>query len=181
MSDAESVEQSALMFVTFGDGTLFLPKRSDSHYAIMFIIFDDKKNAHFAIALHTLGRKEMKFAKYVFYIAGIYGLIALVPQYFLEAKNNQDFPPAITHAEYYYGFIGVALAFQIVFLIIARNPVKYRAMMIPSIIEKFSFAFAVIILYLQNRVAPMMLGFSLIDLIFGLLFGLAFAKTPNQE
>ncbi len=123
----------------------------------------------------------MKFAKYIFYIAGIYGLIALVPQYFLEAKNNQDFPPAITHAEYYYGFIGVALAFQIVFLIIARNPAKYRAMMIPSIIEKFSFAIAVIVLYLQNRVAPMMLGAGLIDVAFGILFVSAFVKTPNEE
>jgi len=123
----------------------------------------------------------MKFAKYVFYVAGIYGLIALIPQYFLEEKNSRDFPPAITHAEYYYGFIGVALAFQIVFLIIARNPSKYKAMIIPSIIEKFSFAFAVIVLYLQNRVAPMMLGASLIDLVLGILFVLAFVKTPDQE
>ena len=123
----------------------------------------------------------MKFAKYIFYIAGIYGLIALVPQYFLEEKNSLDYPPAITHAEYYYGFIGVALAFQIAFLIIARNPSKYKAMMIPSIIEKFSFAFAVIVLYLHNRVAPMMLGASLIDLILGILFVLAFVKTPDQE
>lgn len=123
----------------------------------------------------------MKFAKYVFYIAGIYGLIALVPQYFLEEKNSLDYPPAITHAEYYYGFIGVALAFQIAFLIIARNPSKYRAMMIPAIMEKFSFAFAVIVLYLQNRVAPMMLGAGLIDLILGILFVLAFVKTPDQE
>jgi hypothetical protein len=29
----------------------------------------------------------MKFAKYTFYAAGIYGLIALLPQYFLEAKT----------------------------------------------------------------------------------------------
>ena len=28
----------------------------------------------------------MKFAKYTFLIAGIYGLIVLVPQYFLENK-----------------------------------------------------------------------------------------------
>ena len=123
----------------------------------------------------------MKFAKYVFYAAGIYGLIALVPQYFLEEKTGLDYPPAITHAEYYYGFIGVALAFQIVFLIIGGNPSKYRAMMIPSIIEKFSFAIAVVVLYLQNRVAPMMLGAGLIDLVLGILFVLSFVKTANRE
>ena len=123
----------------------------------------------------------MKFAKYVFYAAGIYGLIALAPQYFLEEKTGLDYPPAITHAEYYYGFIGVALAFQIVFLIIGGNPSKYRAMMIPSIIEKFSFAFAVVVLYMQNRVAPMMLGAGLIDLVLGVLFVLSFVKTANRE
>ena len=123
----------------------------------------------------------MKFAKYVFYAAGVYGLIALVPQYFLEEKTGRDYPPAITHAEYFYGFIGVALAFQIVFLIIGGNPSKYRAMMIPSIIEKFSFAIAVVVLYLQNRVAPMMLGAGLIDLVLGVLFVLSFVKTANRE
>lgn len=123
----------------------------------------------------------MKFAKYVFYIAGIYGILALAPQYFLEAKNNTDFPPAITHPEYFYGFVGVALAFQFVFLIIARNPAKYRAMMIPSVLEKFSFAVALAVLYLQNRVAALMLGLGSIDLILGILFIIAFFKTPNSE
>ena len=123
----------------------------------------------------------MKFAKYVFYAAGIYGLIVLVPQYFLEEKTGLDYPPAITHAEYYYGFIGVALAFQIVFLIIGGNPSKYRAMMIPSIIEKFSFAIAVVVLYMQYRVAPMMLGAGLIDLVLGILFVFSFVKTANRE
>lgn len=123
----------------------------------------------------------MKFAKYVFYAAGIYGLIVLAPQYFLEEKTGLDYPPAITHAEYYYGFIGVALAFQIVFLIIGGNPSKYRAMMIPSIIEKFSFAIAVVALYLQNRVAPMMLGAGLIDMALGVLFVLSFVKTASRE
>ena len=123
----------------------------------------------------------MKFAKYVFYAAGIYGFVALVPQYFFEEKTGRDYPPAITHAEYFYGFIGVALAFQIVFLIIARNPAKYRAMMIPSVIEKFSFAVAVIFLYLQNRLATMMLAAGLIDLVLGFLFIIAFIKTPERE
>ena len=93
----------------------------------------------------------MKFAKYTFYAAGIYGLIALLPQYFLEAKNGADFPPALTHPEFYYGFVGVALAFQVAFLIIGGNPAKYRAMMIPSILEKFSFAIAVYALFAANH------------------------------
>jgi hypothetical protein len=49
----------------------------------------------------------MKFAKLVFTIAGVYGILVILPQYFLEAKNGRDFPPPINHPEYYYGFIGV--------------------------------------------------------------------------
>lgn len=126
----------------------------------------------------------MKFAKYVFYIAGIYGLIVLAPQYFLESKTGKDFPPAITHPEYFYGFIGVALAFQIVFLIIARNPQKYRAMIIPSIIEKFSFAAATVALYLQGRLAGTMLAAGLIDLTLGTLFIASYIfllKEPEKQ
>jgi hypothetical protein len=58
----------------------------------------------------------MKFARRLFLIAGIYGVLVLAPQYFLEAKTGRDFPPPITHLEHYYGFIGVALAWQVFFL-----------------------------------------------------------------
>jgi len=119
----------------------------------------------------------MKFAKIIFYVAGICGLIALFPQYFMKAKNSRDFPPPITHPEYYYGFIGIALAFQILFLIIARNPLQYRAAMIPSVIEKFSFGIAAIVLFLQNRLAIPLFAAGLIDLMFGSLFIAAFLKT----
>lgn len=123
----------------------------------------------------------MRFSKIVFRAAGIYGLLVLLPQYFMEAKNGSDFPPAITHPEYYYGFIGVGLAFQVLFLIIARNPVRYRAAMISAIIEKFSFGIAAIVLFAQNRLAPMMLGAAMIDLILGTLFIAAFFKTEQKE
>jgi hypothetical protein len=123
----------------------------------------------------------MRFARRLFAIAGIYGLLVLPPQYFLEAKNGRDFPPAITHPEYYYGFIGVGLACQILFLIIARDPVRYRAMMIPAILEKFSFGIAVVTLFLLGRVSAVMLGLSCVDLLFGLLFIVAYVKTPAKS
>ena len=78
----------------------------------------------------------MKFAKWVYRVSGIYGLIVLIPQYFLESKNGIDYPPAINHPEYYYGFIGVAIAWQIGFLIISGDPKRYRLLMIATVIEK---------------------------------------------
>jgi hypothetical protein len=120
----------------------------------------------------------VKFAKLVFLIAGIYGLIVVLPQYFMEAKNGRDFPPPINHPEFYYGFIGVTLAWQTLFLVLSTNPVRYRPMMIPAVLEKLSFSIAVPILFLQNRVAALMLALALIDLILGVLFIIAYVKTP---
>jgi len=121
----------------------------------------------------------MTFAKWVFRIAGIYGLLVVGPQYFLEARTGQDYPPPITHPEFYYGFVGVVVAFQVVFLVIANDPVRYRPMMIPAILEKAGFAIAVPILYLQHRVPGLVLGFSLIDLLLGVLFAVAYVRTSD--
>jgi hypothetical protein len=122
----------------------------------------------------------MKFAKLVFLIAGIYGLIVLIPQYFLEGKTGRDFPPEITHPEYYYGFIGVALAWQVAFLIIARDPVRYRLLMIPGVLEKSAFTIAVAVLYVQQRVGLTMLLAGMIDLIFVVLFVMAFMSSRQD-
>lgn len=123
----------------------------------------------------------MRFARLVFLVAGLYGLIVLLPQYFLEGKNGRDFPPPINHPEYYYGFVGVAVAWQVLFLILSRNPGRYRSMMIPAILEKASFGIAVIVLILQSRVAPLMLAPAVIDLILGVLFAVAFMKTGRDH
>ncbi len=120
----------------------------------------------------------MAFARRVFRIAGIYGLLVVGPQYFLEAKTSQDYPPAITHPEFYYGFVGVVIAFQVVFLLIATDPVRYRPMMIAAILEKAGFAIAMPILYFQHRIPGLVAGFSMVDLLLGILFAVAYVKTP---
>ncbi|HMS09217.1 MAG TPA: hypothetical protein PKE66_07025, partial [Pyrinomonadaceae bacterium] len=96
----------------------------------------------------------MRFARYTFAIAGIYGIVALVPQYFLEKQIGIDSAPAITHPEYFYGFIGVALAFQVVFLIIARDPVRFRPLMPAAVLEKMAFVIPAFYLYFNGR-APL--------------------------
>ena len=123
----------------------------------------------------------MKFAKYLFYISEMYGLLILLPQYFLEEQNGRDFPPPINHPEHYYGFIGVALAFQVLFIILARDPVRFRPVMIPAILEKATFGVAAIVLFLQNRLPVMVLGLAIVDLIFGALFVIAYLKTGKQQ
>jgi len=119
----------------------------------------------------------MKFARIVFLVAGIYGLIVLVPQFFLEGKIGTDTPPPITHAEYFYGFICVAVAWQVLFLVLSRDPVRYRPMMIPAMLEKIGFPIAVGILYLQNRVSPTIFVPASLDLVLLVLFIAAYRKT----
>jgi len=123
----------------------------------------------------------MKFTRYTFLIAGVYGLLVLVPQYFLESQIGADNPPAITHPEFYYGFIGVAAAFQLVFILIGTDPVKYRAMIIPSIVEKFSFVIAILALLLAGRASgPILIG-AAIDGALGILFTFCWFRLGNKE
>lgn len=119
----------------------------------------------------------MKLASRVFRFAGIYGLVVLAPQYFMEVKLGTDYPPAITHPEFYYGFLGVAISWQIAFLLIAKDPIRYRAMMIPSILEKATFGLAVLVLFFSNRTSSMTLVFALIDLSLGAAFALCYLRT----
>ena len=119
----------------------------------------------------------MKFARWVFLLAAVYGFVALLPMYFQEARVAHDQPPAITHPEYYFGFIGVALAWQFAFLLLAREPARYRPMMLPATLEKLAFGLAMLTLYLQHRLAPLMLAAGCMDLLFAALFLLAWRRT----
>ena len=121
----------------------------------------------------------MRFSRYVFRGAAIYGILVLLPQYFLLAKHGQDAPPAITHPEYYYGFTGVALVFQLVFLVIASDPLRYRALMPVSVLEKLSFGVPAVILYMQGRLATDMLAAGVMDLILGTLFTIAYVRMTH--
>jgi len=117
------------------------------------------------------------FARTVFFVAGIYGVIVLLPQYFLEAKLARDFPPPLTHPEHFYGFIGVALAWQFVFLMIARDVQRYRLLMLPAILEKLSFGIATLVLYAKGRTPSLVACAAGIDLVFAALFVLAFRMS----
>lgn len=119
----------------------------------------------------------MKFAKYTFLISGIYGLIVMLPQFFLEDRIGVDQPPAITHPEFFYGFICVTVAFQFVFLVIASDPTRYRSLMLVSLMEKFPFVIAIALLYLQSRVGWQMGAAAAIDGFWGLMFLLSYLKT----
>ena len=123
----------------------------------------------------------MKVARWTFLVAGVYGLLVLTPMYFMEGRIGVDTPPAITHPEYFYGFIGVAVAFQLVFIIISADPQKYRPLMLAGVVEKFSFAFAVAVLVAMGRTYGQIVIGAAIDLVLGILFAIAWWRAGRES
>ncbi|MEH6829116.1 hypothetical protein [Parasphingorhabdus sp.] len=114
----------------------------------------------------------MKFVRIIFALAAAWGLLALVPGLFVEAGGGPS--PVIAGPEYYYGFTGLALVFQLIFIMIAIDPVRYRPLILIAILEKLAFFLPVTILYWQGRVAigPVFFG-AMVDGLLMLLFALA--------
>lgn len=75
---------------------------------------------------------------------------------FSLGKSAATLRRALTHPEFYYGFVGVAVLWQVVFVLLARDPFRYRPLM-PITIP------------------------SLVDPVFGVLFVFAYLWTPREE
>ena len=118
----------------------------------------------------------VRFARRVFHWSGVYGLLVLAPQYLLEERIGIDFPPAITHPEHFYGFVGVALAWQLAFLLIARDPLRHRPLMLPAVAEKVLFAASTFALFAAGRVGAAVVGAASIDLLLAALFLLSWRR-----
>ena len=123
----------------------------------------------------------MRFAKIVFWVAGIWGVLVITPLFFMFSLIGRQDPPTITHPGFYYGFVTAAFTWQIAFFVIARDPLRFRPLMIPSVIEKCGYGIAVTVLFLENRMRSSDLVFGWVDLLFGFLFIAAFVKTKNSE
>jgi hypothetical protein len=123
----------------------------------------------------------MRFAKWVFLLAGISGVVLVVPPYFLEEQFGQDHPPPVNHPEFYYGFFGVTLSWQFLFLVIGADPIRFRTAMIPAMCEKASFAVAIPVLFALERVTAIWIGFAAMDGLWLVLFVIAYLRTPKVQ
>jgi hypothetical protein len=122
----------------------------------------------------------MVWIRRLFFVAGIYGLLIVTPQYFLESRINRDQPPAITHPEYFYGFIGVVLVWQLVYITIGTNPIRYRPIMLLAGLAKFSFTTAAVVLYALGRIPITICIFASIDFALGVLFVVAYFRIRSH-
>jgi hypothetical protein len=119
----------------------------------------------------------MRFAKIVYIAAGVWGIFVLTPLYFLLDVTGRHYPTPTSYPQFFYGFLGGAMAWQIVFLVIGSNPARFRLLIIPSILEKITFVVPVAILLGQARISATDATAAVPDLLLAILFAAAFVKT----
>ena len=118
----------------------------------------------------------MRFAKLVFIGAGVWGIVVLTPLYWLVDVTGREYPPPANHPQFFYGFLSVAMAWQIAFLVIGSNPARFWPLMFPSVIEKLGNVTTVAVLYSQARIPAVDAQAALPDLLLGVLFVIAVAR-----
>ena len=123
----------------------------------------------------------MRFAKLTFRFAGIWGLAVIIPMYFLYNFIGRQDPPALSHPHFYFGWLGVTVAWQVLFLILSSDPVRYRPMMLAASLEKVGFVLAVCVLLALKMVNNQEAMTALPDAFWMVLFVVAYRKTPRGQ
>jgi hypothetical protein len=127
--------------------------------------------------MDAFAQRRDRFSEWVLRLAGVVGLIELVPLYFYEATLSRTQPPPLTHPDFYYGFLGVAIAWQVAFVIMSRDPVRYQPLLPALFLEKFLYPVGTYVLYAQGRLpsATVLIAASG-DLVWLALFVTVWAK-----
>lgn len=121
----------------------------------------------------------MRFARIVFIVAGVWGILVLTPLFFLIDVTGRQYVPPSMYPQFFYGFLSVALAWQIAFLLIGSDPARFRPLMLPSVVEKFGWVFVLVLLYRDGRISPLDTSAAWPDMVLGVLFVAAFVKTGH--
>lgn len=117
----------------------------------------------------------MKLAKWIFLIAGVVGLLSTIPLAFAEKVMRVNQP------EFYYGFVFLDICWQVLYLFVSSNPVRYRPIMIPAFLAKGSGTVALTWLYLVGRVSGQWIAIGAVDGVFAILFLVAFWATRSKS
>lgn len=119
----------------------------------------------------------MRFARSVFILAGLWGIAVLTPLFFLVDVTGRPYQAPNDYPHFYYGFLAVAMAWQLAFLVIGSNPIRYRVLMILAFIEKAGYVITTTLLYSRGRIPAADANTALPDALLLVLFVVAFVKT----
>lgn len=122
----------------------------------------------------------MKFPKYTFIGAGVWGLVVLLPFYALVDITGRLYAPPTEYPQFFWGFMSVALAWQVGFLVIGTDPIRFRPLMIPAILEKMGYVATLIVLYAGGRISSLDLQPVLPDFVLGVLFVASYVLTGKR-
>lgn len=122
----------------------------------------------------------MTFAKWLFRLAFVWGVLAVTPLFFME-QTDLGAAASGPARSFYYGFASVALAWQVVYLLIGLDPARYRPMMLVGAAGKVGFGAAVCWLWLMGALDSAMLASGVIDLCLAALFAAAFVATRPRS
>jgi len=117
----------------------------------------------------------MKFARWIFLIAGILGLLSAVPLAFSERAMSVKQP------EFFYGFVFLNICWQIVYLVLSSDVIRFRPMMIPAFLAKASGTAALTWLYLLGRVSVQWVAIGAVDGVFAALFLAAYLAAGRES
>ena len=82
----------------------------------------------------------------------------------------------------YYGSLGGLVAWQFAFFLIASDPQRFRAMMIPAMMEKFLWVVTLLVMHLRGHLTSAeMLGGTIPHGILGALFIAAFFRPSDMD
>jgi hypothetical protein len=117
--------------------------------------------------------------RWLFRGAAIYGLIILLPLYLAE-KAVAAPEGLLQHAEYYYGFVGAAVSWQLIYWTIGGDPVRFRPLMALAVIAKLSFWVPTFLLWLVGRTPTTTFALACPDLVLAIAFFAAWRATPRS-
>jgi hypothetical protein len=108
----------------------------------------------------------MKFAKIVFWIAGAFGVVAVISLYRMPGDTI------------YYGLLATLMAWQAAFFVIGADPQRFRPLMIPAVMEKALWMATLVVFHFQGRVTASDLAANAATHgLLGVLFVIAFFRA----
>ena len=114
---------------------------------------------------------DEKFASRVYLWAALYGIPVLALAYFQPVPD----PWHLTHL----AFVGTALVFQGVFLVVARDPHRFSPLMPVTVFEKLAFGVPAVAFWARGQADGAAAVFGGIDLLLAALFVIAWRRVAR--
>ena len=123
----------------------------------------------------------MKLAKYTYLVAGVFGLILVVPAaYAAMVDSSEAMPDPIGAGLFLYGYISQFVAWQLLYFILAADPIRLRPMMVPAFLAELTAPLNSAWLYFYG--VPPWFVLTIVFLAFATLFLVSYHRTrPRPE